>query len=154
MKPDQSVEIQLVDASGAPLRLGNILLEQHFFTNGNFRYSFKVLFSQRPPSTNKNTPKWECEQAGEPRILLCVQACMGFVVAGFCVLYGVIAIANAEAPVIAWKIPMTPAPTITDMMEANVLPFICPCAARVRRAIQPITIPKDPAPVIIRESTA
>src|SRR5260221_1542340 len=42
MKPNQSVEIQLVDVSGAPLRLGNILLESHFFTNGNLRYSFKV----------------------------------------------------------------------------------------------------------------
>jgi hypothetical protein len=42
MKPGQIVEIQLEDASGAPLRLGNVFLEIRFFTRGNYRYGFNI----------------------------------------------------------------------------------------------------------------
>jgi hypothetical protein len=42
MKPAQSIQIQLVNGNGKPLHLGNVKLEIHFFTHGNFRYAFGV----------------------------------------------------------------------------------------------------------------
>jgi hypothetical protein len=42
MNHGQSIEIQLVDANGDPIRLSNISIEMHFFTKGNFRYGFKL----------------------------------------------------------------------------------------------------------------
>jgi hypothetical protein len=42
MKLDQSVEIQLINDRGEPASIGNIVVEVHFTTNGNYRYGFKV----------------------------------------------------------------------------------------------------------------
>ncbi len=42
MIASQSIEIQLTEVGGKPLRIPNILVESHFFTGGRFRYSFKI----------------------------------------------------------------------------------------------------------------
>jgi hypothetical protein len=42
MKPGQTIEVQLEDAAGAPLRLENVFLEIRLFTRGNYRYGFNI----------------------------------------------------------------------------------------------------------------
>lgn len=42
MKPSQSIEIQLVNDHGEPLPIGNVVVEVHFATKGNYRFGFKV----------------------------------------------------------------------------------------------------------------
>jgi|SRR6185437_5564739 len=42
MAPDQSIEIQLAATTGEPLCLADVVVEVHFFTNGQYRYAFKV----------------------------------------------------------------------------------------------------------------
>lgn len=42
MHPDQAIRIQLVDGENKPLHVGDVLVEIHFFTNGNYRFGFKV----------------------------------------------------------------------------------------------------------------
>ena len=42
MRPDQSIEIQLMDDHGNSLPLANVMIELSFYTNGRFRYSFGV----------------------------------------------------------------------------------------------------------------
>lgn len=45
MKPDQSIDIQLVKGNGKPLTISNVLMNIYFFTKGNFRYSFGLGFT-------------------------------------------------------------------------------------------------------------
>lgn len=42
MKPDQSIEIQLVNGNGEAVALGNVMIDLYFYANGNFRYGFGV----------------------------------------------------------------------------------------------------------------
>lgn len=42
MKPNQFIDIQLVNGNGRPLNLSNVVVEVHFFTKRNFRYCFEV----------------------------------------------------------------------------------------------------------------
>ncbi len=42
MKPNQSFDVQLVNGNGDIVRLGNVAVELHLFTHGNFRDAFKV----------------------------------------------------------------------------------------------------------------
>lgn len=42
MKPGQSIHIQLLDETGAPLPAENIIVHIEFFTNGNYRYGFEA----------------------------------------------------------------------------------------------------------------
>jgi hypothetical protein len=45
MKPTQTIYIQLEDAKGQPLQLSGVLVEIHFFTKGNHRYTFVAGFT-------------------------------------------------------------------------------------------------------------
>jgi hypothetical protein len=45
MKPDQLIEIQLVNGDGKPLAVANVLMNIYFFTKGNFRYAFGLGFT-------------------------------------------------------------------------------------------------------------
>lgn len=42
MKPDQSIDVQLVDESGKPAAIYNVMINLSFFTKGNYRYGFSV----------------------------------------------------------------------------------------------------------------
>jgi len=42
MKRGQSIYVQLVDETGAPLPAENIMVQIEFFTNGNYRYGFEA----------------------------------------------------------------------------------------------------------------
>jgi len=42
MQTDQSIDIQLVDGSGRPAAIGNVMIDLAFYTKGNFRYRFGV----------------------------------------------------------------------------------------------------------------
>ncbi len=42
MQPNQSIIIQIVDAENRPLPVGNVIVEVHFFTEGNYRFGFKM----------------------------------------------------------------------------------------------------------------
>ncbi len=42
MKPNASLEVRLVGRTGEPVGLSNVLVELHFYMNGNYRYAFKI----------------------------------------------------------------------------------------------------------------
>jgi hypothetical protein len=42
MRPDQSIEVQLLDKSGKRLAVGNVLVDLHLYARGNFRFAFRV----------------------------------------------------------------------------------------------------------------
>ena len=42
MKPDQSIEMQLVNGNGKPVAIANVMIDLTFDTKGNFRYRFGV----------------------------------------------------------------------------------------------------------------
>jgi hypothetical protein len=42
MKPDQSIEMQLVNGNGKPVAIANVMIDLSFYTKGNFRYRFGV----------------------------------------------------------------------------------------------------------------
>ena len=42
MKPNQTVEIRLVDSGGRSLHIPNVFLDLHFFCGGRYRYAFRV----------------------------------------------------------------------------------------------------------------
>jgi hypothetical protein len=45
MRPDQSIEIQLVNGDGKPLAISHVLVNIYFFMKQNFRYSFGLGFT-------------------------------------------------------------------------------------------------------------
>ncbi len=69
MKPDQSIEIQLVNEHGKPLAVSNVLMIIYFFTKGNFRYAFglgvtdangnlRAFYADIEQSRKKNSEFW------------------------------------------------------------------------------------------------
>ena len=48
MTREQTIFLQLIDESNKPLALSNVIMVIHFFTNGNYRYGFKL-----PPTDNQ-----------------------------------------------------------------------------------------------------
>jgi hypothetical protein len=42
MRPEQTIEVQLIDGTGQRFRIGNVVLTIHFFTSGNLRYGFAI----------------------------------------------------------------------------------------------------------------